>query len=76
MENPKLRIESDGKHTEIYIDGKQIERVTDIDFVFFHSIDENDGLPACSIRGYVTDKSNIPTLLEDNTLIKYEQKIF
>lgn len=32
MENPKVRIESDGHITEVYIDGKKVDRATMIDF--------------------------------------------
>ena len=34
MENPKLRIESDGRITEVYIDGKKVNRATMADFHF------------------------------------------
>ena len=34
MENPKLRIESDGSITEIYIDGKKVDKATMADFTF------------------------------------------
>lgn len=32
MDNPKIRIESDGMRTVVYIDGKKIERCTSLDF--------------------------------------------
>jgi hypothetical protein len=32
MENPKIRIESDGEHAEVYLDGKQVEKVLSVEF--------------------------------------------
>lgn len=32
MDNPKIKIESDGMRTVVYIDGKKIERCTSLDF--------------------------------------------
>ena len=32
MENPKIRIESDGMRTIAYLDGKEIKRCTSLDF--------------------------------------------
>jgi hypothetical protein len=32
MDSPKIRIESDGMRTVVYIDGKKIERCTSLDF--------------------------------------------
>ena len=32
MDNPKIKIESDGIRTVVYIDGKKIERCTSLDF--------------------------------------------
>ncbi len=32
MENPKIKIESDGIRTIVYLDGKKVERCTSINF--------------------------------------------
>jgi hypothetical protein len=39
MENPKIRIESDGKKTEIYYNGNIVEGCVAVTFT--HEIDEN-----------------------------------
>lgn len=39
MENPKIRIESNGKVADVYIDGEQISRCRMIDFSFHGDAD-------------------------------------
>ena len=65
MDNPKLRIESDGHITEVYIDGKKVNRATMADF-HFHA---EPNIAEFKYEKYVTD-SNGKLLLRNNKSVK------
>lgn len=69
MENPKVRIESDGHITEVYINGKKVDRATMIDFHFHaepHTVE-------CEYEKYKSDE-NGHLIVENDEIVK-EQHI-
>lgn len=58
MDNPKIRIESDGCITEVWIDGEKVERATMADFTFHAEPFE----VYCEIELYKTDKDGTPVV--------------
>lgn len=52
MENPKIRIESDGHITEVWIDGQKVEKATMADFEFHAEPFE----VYCELEKYQLDK--------------------
>jgi hypothetical protein len=69
MENPKIRIESDGIHTEVYING---EKVRAISIEFAHSLNE---IAICKIGQYVTDTDGNIVVDENNDFVTQESEI-
>ena len=65
MKNPKLRIESDGIVTEVYIDGKKVEKATMADFLFHAEPFE----VYCEIEKYKLNQNLCPCV-EENELKK------
>lgn len=61
MDNPKLRIESDGHITEVYIDGKKVNRATMADFRF-HAEPYNVDF---TYEKYVTDENGKIKIVND-----------
>ena len=73
MENPKLRIESDGEVTEVYIDGKKVDKATMADFKFHAEPLHVE----CEIERYVLDANGFIRLNESRTdALKVTEKIF
>jgi hypothetical protein len=70
MNNPKIRIESDGKKTEVYINGKEVKRATMVDFHFNHDVDkERQDMVTCELTQYVLD-SDKKILVKDNEFVR------
>lgn len=69
MENPKLRIESNGTVTEIYIDGVKIKNATEC---LFHAEILN---VKCEIEKYKTDE-NGKIIIENDDTIKESISVF
>lgn len=63
MENPKIRIESDGRYTQVWVDGEKIsDRVCAIDF---HA-EPNEVY--CETEEYVKDKDGKHIIKNDEVL--------
>ena len=73
MKNPKLRIESDGEITEVYIDGKKVEKATMADF-HFHA---EPGYVECEVERILLDVDGSIRLNKDGTeVLKVAESIF
>ena len=73
MENPKLRIESDGIVTEVYIDGIKVEKATMADFIF-HAEPQH---VECEIERYLLNDNGSIRLNKDKTdALKVTEQIF
>jgi hypothetical protein len=67
MNNPKIRIESDGNKTEVYIDGQKIENGTNVDF---HAGPVNlEHNVQCTVMRYKTDADG-KHVIENGSLVK------
>lgn len=64
MVNPKIRIESDGYITEIWVDGQKVDRVTMADFAFHAEPFE----VRCELEKYKIDKDGKPIFENDEVL--------
>lgn len=65
MENPKIKIESDGNITEVWIDGQKVEKATMADFEFHAEPFE----VYCELEKYQLDK-NRKIIVKNNELLK------
>lgn len=65
MENPKIRIESNGLSTEVWIDGKKVEKATMADFKFHAELLE----VYCEIEKYQLDENEKP-IVKNGELLK------
>lgn len=63
MENPKIRIESDGRITKVYIDGKEIKGATNIGF---HAVPAN---VQCIVLRIKMDENERPATV-NNDIVK------
>lgn len=73
MDNPKLRIESDGAITEVYIDGKKVDKATMADFTF-HA---DPQYVECEIERILLNDDGSIRLNKDKTnVLKVTEKIF
>lgn len=73
MENPKLRIESDGAITEVYIDGKKVDKATMANFSF-HAEPQH---VECEIERILLNDDGSIRLNKDKTnVLKVTEKIF
>ena len=73
MENPKLRIESDGVVTEVYIDGIKVKKAAMADFVF-HAEPQH---VECEIERYLlNDDGSIRLNKERTEALKVTKQIF
>jgi hypothetical protein len=67
MENPKIRIESDGNKTEVFVDGKKIDKSTNI---YFQADPVNiEHNVRCIITRYKADESG-NYVIENGELVK------
>ena len=65
MENPKIRIESDGQYTQVWVDGEKIsDRACMIDFRFYAEPNE----VYCETEEYVKDKDGKNIIKNDEVL--------
>ena len=64
MENPKIRIESDGHITEVWIDGQKVEKATMADFEFHAEPWE----VYCELEKYQLDKDGEIIVKNDEPL--------
>lgn len=67
--NLKFTIETDGKVTKIYVNDKQIEKVTDLD------IKAEPGAIKIEIEKFVTDENGVILLNEEKTEPLREKQI-
>lgn len=65
MENPKIRIESNGRITEVWIDGQKVEKATMADFEFHAEPLE----VYCEIEKYKLDKDG-NKIIENDEMLK------
>lgn len=63
MENPKVRIESDGIITQVFIDGKKVERVTMVRFLA-----EVAGTAECTYETLLKDESGKLVIANDKVV--------
>lgn len=64
MDNPKIRIESDGHITEVWIDGQKVEKATMADFEFHAEPWE----VYCELQKYQLDENGFPIVNNDELL--------
>jgi len=64
MENPKIRIESNGHITEVWIDGQKVEKATMADFEFHAEPFE----VYCELQKYQLDENGFPIVNNDELL--------
>lgn len=69
MENPKLRIETDGRMTEIYIDGQKVEKA------YMLELHAEPCEVYCEIGKYVCGTDGLPLLNDDKTDVKRTKEI-
>lgn len=73
MKNPKLKIESDGAITEVYIDGKKVDKATMADFTF-HAEPQ---YVECEIERYLLNDDGSIRLNKDKTdALRVTENIF
>ena len=65
MDNPKIRIESDGHITEVWIDGQKVEKATMADFEFHAEPFE----VYCELEKYQLDKDG-EIIVKNDELLK------
>lgn len=75
MENPKVRIESDGQKTEVYINGEKVKTGTMIDFHFRHDVfDDEPYRVTCALTQNVFNDDGL-VVIKDNEIVTQTLKL-
>jgi 3'-phosphoadenosine 5'-phosphosulfate sulfotransferase len=75
MENPKVRIESDGNVTEVYINGEKVKAGTMVDFHFRHDVFEDEpNRVSCTLTQNILDDRYRP-VFKDGEIVNQTLKL-
>jgi hypothetical protein len=69
MKNPKVRIESDGLYTEVYIDGEKVDMAVAVDFHFYHNSQSDEPIAKCKLIRNRTHESGA-VMLGNNEILR------